>query len=434
MTAMTLGFAAVLLLMLIGMPAAFSMTVVGFLGTAILYDWNWTAAIALMGIEPFTQSGNYLFVAIPLFILMGHFTFASGISGEMFAAARAWVGHWRGGLAVATIGASGGFSAASGSSLATAGAMGTITIDEMRKSGTHPRIATATVAAGGTLGILIPPSISIVLYGMIADESIGRLLMAGIIPGAILLLLFIAAVMIQAYLRPEDQPRIAKVSLRERIIATKGVFGIIALSFLVIGGIYGGIFTPTEAAGVGAIGAYLIVLLRKRRFDFGLLNTALRNTAETSVMIFMILIGAHVLNVFLAATQGPTQLSAYVQSLGLSPYMFLALILVMYLVLGTFLDALAMIVLTVPVVLPVLSGMGFDMIWFGIIAMIVMEMALITPPVGMCVYVVKGVAKDVPLHVIFSGIWPFLLSMIALVIILTIFPEIVLFLPNMMFN
>lgn len=434
MIEMAIAFASMLGLMGLGMPVAFAMALVGFVGLLILYNWNWMAAFALLGIEPFAQSSNYLFVAIPLFVLMGHFTFASGISSELFAAARAWFGHWRGGLVIATIGASGGFAAASGSSLATAGSIGTITIGEMRRNGVHPRIATAAVAAGGTLGILIPPSISMVVYGMIADQSIGRLLLAGLVPGVLLMVLYMVAVIIMSYLYPHDLPRQQPVSWGNRMRATKGVTGITVLTLLVIGGIYGGVFTPTEAAGVGAVGAFLIVVFRERGINLTTLRKSLHASANTTVMIFMILIGSHVLNVFLAATMGPAQLSTWVQSLGLSAYLFLLIVILMYVVLGMFLDAMAMIVLTVPLIQPIIVGMGFDAIWFGVIVMIVMEMALITPPVGLCVYVVKGVAKDVPLHVIFSGIWPFLLSMLALVLILTAFPQIVLFLPNMMFN
>ncbi|CAH1655176.1 TRAP transporter large permease [Chelatococcus sp. HY11] len=434
MTAMVIAFAILLVLLFAGMPVGFAMMLVGFIGTAAVYNWNWTAAIALVGIEPYSQSSNYLFVTIPLFVLMGHFTFASGISREMFAAARAWCGHWRGGLPTATIGACAGFSAACGSSLATAGAIGTITIGEMRERGIHPGIATATVAAGGAMGSLIPPSISMILYGLIADQSIGRLLMAGIVPALMLIALFILTILIIAWFYPQRMPRMAKLPLRDRIHATRGVFGITMLTLLVLGGIYGGIFTPTEAAGIGALGAFIIVIYRGRGLRISVLNSALRSTLETTCMIFIILIGAHVLNVFLAATRGPAELAAWVETLGLSPYVFFALIIVMYIVLGTFLDALAMIVLTVPVLQPVLMNMGFDMVWFGVIAVLVMEMAIISPPVGMCVYVVKGVAKDVPLHVIYNGIWPFMGAMVILVAILTVFPQIALFLPNLMYN
>lgn len=434
MVMMFAAFGVLLLLLFAGMPVGFAMMLVGFTGTALLYDWNWNAAIALMGIEPYTQSSSYLFVTIPLFVLMGHFTYASGISREVFLAARAWFGHWRGGLATATIGACAGFAAACGSSLATAGAIGTITIGEMRERGVHPGIATATVAAGGAMGSLIPPSISMVLFGLIANESIGRLLLAGIIPALLLALLFIAVIRFIAWWRPAYMPPMEKLPLAERLRATKGVLGISALIFLVMGGIYGGIFTPTEAAGVGASGAFLIVLYRARKLDLGTLGRALRSTLETTCMIFVILIGAHILNVFLAATRGPAELSAWIETLGLNPYVFFAIVVVMYILLGTFLDALAMIVLTVPVLQPVLMDMGFDMIWFGVIAILVMEMAIISPPVGMCVYVVKGVAKDVPLHVIYNGIWPFMGAMIVLVVILTIFPQLALFLPEMMID
>ncbi|MCB1474404.1 MAG: TRAP transporter large permease [Rhodobiaceae bacterium] len=434
MTEMLFGLLAMIVLMIGGMPVGFAMILVGFIGTAWIYGWNWTAAIALMGIEPYANSSSYLFIAIPLFILMGHFAIASGISREMFEAARAWFGHWRGGLAVATVGASAGFSAACGSSLATAAAMGTLSIPEMRKHGVHVRVATAVVAAGGTLGILIPPSIGMVLYGLVADQSIGRLLVAGILPGVMLAILFMITVVILAYLRPADLPRMEKYPLSRRIRETKGVTGILILFLIVMGGIYGGIFTPTEAAGIGAGGAYIIVLLRARRLDWAIVSNALRATGEATCMIFMIIIGSHVLNVFLAATRGPVELSQFVESLNLSPTMFMIIVLIMYLILGSFLDALAMIVLTIPILLPVLSNMGYDLIWFGVIVVLVMEMALITPPVGLCVYVIKGVAKDVPIHVIFSGVWPFLMAQIVMVAVLLAYPHLALILPNLMYE
>lgn len=434
MTPMLLGIAAMLALMAIGMPVGFTMVVVGFIGTAAIYDWNWTAAIALMGIEPYANSSSYLFVAVPLFILMGHFAMASGISREMFEAARAWFGHWRGGIAVATVGAAAGFSAACGSSLATAAAMGTLTLPEMKKHGVHDRLATATVAAGGTLGILIPPSIGLVLYGLTADQSIGRLLIAGILPGILLALLFMGVVIIMATINSSNAPPLPKMPLMERVRATKGLTGIIILFVVVMGGLYGGIFTPTEAAGVGAMGSYLIVIIRARSFQWRVMAAALRETGQSTCMLFMILIGAHVLNVFLTATRGPTELSVFIETLDLNKYVFLAAIMIMFLIMGCFIDAFAMIVLTIPILMPVLTGMGFDLVWFGVICVVAMEMALITPPVGLCVYVIKGIAKDVPLHVIFSGVWPFLLAQIALIVILTIFPQIALVLPGMMYD
>ncbi|MGE0231286.1 MAG: TRAP transporter large permease [Flavobacteriaceae bacterium] len=434
MTAGLVGMAIMLVLMAGGMPVAIAMTLVGFVGTAFIYDWNWTAAIGIMGIEPYNRVSEFLFTTIPLFLLMGQFAHYSGISQEMYDTARKWMGHWRGGLGVATVGACGGFAAASGSSIATGAAMGTITIPEMRKHGYSAKIATGVVAAGGTLGILIPPSVGMIIYALIADQSIGRLFIAGIVPGIMLTIMFMLTVVIWAFIDPAAAPRSEKYSWSERLRSTSGVLGITILFIIVMGGIYTGIFTPTEAAAIGAVGSYLMVVVKKRSLCLPAVFSALIEAAQTTCMIFFIIIGSHILNVFLAATQTPAQLSSFVGGLDLNAYLILAVIIVIYLILGCFLDTLAMIVLTVPIFFPILINLGFDPIWFGVIVIIVMEMALITPPVGMCIFVIKGVARDVPLSTIFGGVWPFLIAQILAIVVLTAFPQLVLWLPAQMLD
>ncbi|MCP5265672.1 MAG: TRAP transporter large permease [Burkholderiaceae bacterium] len=427
-----LGLGLMLMLIAIRMPVGFAMGVSGFLGIAVLYDGNWTAAAGSLGIVPYAMASNYIFTTVPLFILMGEFAFRSGISAELFVAARHWMGHLPGGLAMASIGTCAGFAAASGSSVATAAAIGTITIPEMRRGGVHPRLATAACAAGGTLGIMIPPSLGMVIYGLTADQSIGRLLVAGIIPGILLTLAMILAVLWVAWRDPGAAPRQAASSWPTRLRATRGVAGILALFALVMGGIYGGVFTPTEAAAVGALGSLGIALIKRQLTWRGLMQ-ALLQTGITTCMIFIIIIGSHILNIFLSATGFPAALSKLLTGLALPPAIVIALIVAIYVVLGCFLDVLAMIVLTVPIVLPVVIGLGYDPIWFGVVIVLVMEIALITPPVGMNVYVIKSVVPDVRLGTIFSGIWPFLVSMIIVVALLILLPDVTLFLPRLMF-
>ncbi|MEZ5658444.1 MAG: TRAP transporter large permease [Burkholderiaceae bacterium] len=426
------GLGAMLILIGIRMPIGFAMGVTGFLGIAVLYDSNWTAAAGSLGIVPYAMASSYIFTTVPLFILMGEFAFRSGLSRELFIAARHWMGHLPGGLAIASIGTCAGFAAASGSSVATAAAIGTITIPEMRRGGVHPRLATAACAAGGTLGIMIPPSLGMVIYGLTADQSIGRLLVAGIVPGILLTLAMVVGVLWVAWRDPSAAPREPASSWPTRVRATRGVAGILLLFALVMGGIYGGVFTPTEAAAFGAFGALIIALVKRSLSWRGLLE-ALLQTGITTCMIIMIIIGSHILNIFLSATGFPAALSAALNGLSLPPIVVMALIVVIYVVLGCFLDVLAMIVLTVPIVLPVVIQLGYDPIWFGVIIVLVMEIALITPPVGMNVYVIKSIVPDVRLTTIFSGIWPFLVAMIAIVALLILVPELTLFLPRMMY-
>lgn len=428
-----LGILAMLALMAARMPVGFAMTAAGLGGVALMYDWDMGPILGVLGIAPYATANSFVFTTIPLFILMGNVAFRSGVSGEMFDAARKWLGHWPGGLASSTIGACAIFSAASGSSVATAAAMGAISVPEMRANGVSPRLASGAVAAGGTLGILIPPSLGMLVYAMVTDQSMGRLLIAGILPGLLLVAMFLITVAVWARIRAADAPRGPRYGWGARIRGLTGILGIAVLSLLVMGGIYGGFVTPTEAAAIGASGAFLVAAA-KRRLTLAMTLGALEDTVRTTCMVFMIIIGAQVLNVFLATSQLPTAMTDFLNGLPLSRYAILALILVMYLVLGCFLDVLAMIVLTVPIVFPALMALGFDPIWFGVIVVLVMEMALITPPVGMNVYVIKGIAPDIPLHVIFGGVWPFLLAQIATLVVLVVVPEIALWLPGAMYD
>ncbi|MEZ5652242.1 MAG: TRAP transporter large permease [Burkholderiaceae bacterium] len=424
-----IGIVVLLVLLAARMPVGFAMMAVGVGGVSYLYGGNLGPIMGTLGIAPYSTALNFVFTTIPLFILMGNIAFRSGVSEEMYGTARSWLGHWRGGLANATIGACAIFAAASGSSVATAAAMGTITVPEMRRHGVNARLASGVVAAGGTLGILIPPSLGMLIYAMVTDQSMGRLLLAGIVPGLLLTVMFLLTVTLWARLRPGDAPPAPRMPWRQRWRSLSGVAGIGVLSLLVMGGIYGGFATPTEAAAVGAFGSFVIAAF-KRRLTWQAVVASLDDTVRTTCMVFMIIIGAHVLNIFLATTQVPVAISEALNGLPLSRHAILALVLLMYLVLGCFLDVLAMIVLTVPIVFPALMALGFDPIWFGVVIVLIMEMALITPPVGMNVYVIKGIAPDIPLHVIFAGIWPFLVAQIATLVLLVLMPDIALWLPS----
>jgi tripartite ATP-independent transporter DctM subunit len=394
MSPLTIGIIGIALLFLLfatGMPIAFVMTLIGWLG--YIYLGSVDGGLHILGISFYAGGTSYTLSVIPLFVLMGQFASHAGLSREIYYAVQRWIGHKRGGLAMATVGACAGFAAISGSSVATAATMGTVALPEMKKYGYGTSLATGTVAAGGTLGILIPPSATFVFYAILTEQSVGKLFIAGILPGILLALLFMLAINIQVRLDPKIAPRSEAAALKERISALKGVWGMLALFVLVMGGIYIGVFTPTEAAGVGAFGAFVFSIY-KRNMTWKHFMDSLRMTGQNTGMIFIIVIGAYVFGYFLAVT--------------------------------------AIMVLTIPIIHPMMVDLGFDPIWFGVMVVIMLEMALITPPVGVNVFVIKGVSKDVPMYTIFRGIWPFWVAMLVSLIILTIFPEIALFLPNTM--
>jgi len=424
-----IGLCFLLLFLAFRMVIAFSMMLVGFLGMSYISGWN--AGFHLMATVPYTTTATYHLCVIPFFVLMGHLCAAAGISRDIYETAYKWLGHLRGGLSLGTIGGCAGFAAVSGDSMGTAAVMGAAALPEMKHYQYDDALATGCVAAGGTLGILIPPSMGFIIYAIITDTSISKLFIAGILPGLMLAGLFMLAVTIQTRIHPAMAPPGAKARWRERFLSLKGTWAMILIFVVVIGGIYWGIFTPTEAGAIGATGALVIGLL-KRQFSRENLTKALLDTGRTVSMLFLLLIGAHILGYFLAGSEAPHQVSAFITHLPFPRYVLLALILVIYLLLGCVMNILPAVIVTLPIFYPTVLALGFDPIWFGVILVIIMEMGLITPPVGMNVFVIKGVAKDVEIGTIYRGIFPFLLAMIAGVIILTIFPDIALFLTRAM--
>jgi tripartite ATP-independent transporter DctM subunit len=424
-----LGIALLFVLFATGMPIAFVMAIVGWLG--YVYLGSLDAGLNILGLTFYAGGTTYTLSVIPLFMLMGQFAAHSGLSREIYHAVERWIGHRRGGLAMATIGACAGFAAISGSSVATAATMGTVALPEMDKFKYDRALSTGTVAAGGTLGILIPPSATFVFYAILTEQSVGSLFIAGILPGILLAALFMITVYIQVRINPDAAPRGEKASLKERIVVIKGVWGMVILFIIVMGGIYTGVFTPTEAAGIGAFGAFLFTLVKRqvtREHFLGSLGMAAQSTA----MIFIIVISAHIFGYFLAVTRIPSELAEYMAGLALSRYIILAAVVLLYAILGMFLEGFAIMVLTIPILQPLMVNLGFDPIWFGVVVVIMMEMSLITPPVGVNVFVIKGVAKDVPMYTIFKGIWPFWVAMLVCLFLLTLFPQIAMYLPNTM--
>jgi tripartite ATP-independent transporter DctM subunit len=425
-----LGFAAMLALMFLGMPIGVAMGAVGFFGYAWVMGWN--SALNMLSLAPYSAVATYVLTVVPLFVLMGHIANETGIGRELYAAAQTWLRHRRGGLAMATVAACAGFAAISGSSVATAATMTTVALPQMRKLGYDPKLATGSVAAGGTLGILIPPSVIFLIYGFLTEQSIGRLFLAGIVPGILLTLLFIATIAIVAWRDPGLAPQTqVRASLAERVLALREVWAVAALFALVIGGMYGGAFTATEAAGVGAFGTLLVALMRGRLSWAGLWR-ALASTVETVAIITVILIGAVVLGYFLAVTQLPMKLAQALADSGLSATSIMLMIIAAYLVMGAFMDELAMILLTVPILFPVVQAIGYDPIWFGVIIVIVCQAGMIAPPVGLNVFVISGMVKDVPMADIYRGILPFLAAMVVLLAILMALPDLALYLPRTM--
>ena len=424
-----IGILALFGLLAIRMPVGIVMMLVGFVGIGVMNGWP--AALATLGSEPFVIASNFELMIIPMFVLMGNLASISGMSRDLYGAAYAWFGHWRGGLASATIAACAGFAALSGSSVASAVTMGRVALPEMRRYDYHPRLATGAIAAGGTLGILIPPSTGFVIYAILTEESIGRLFLAGVLPGLLLTALFMAAIAIQTRIRPGLGPPGPVLPLAGRIRATGRAGAMIGIVAVTIGGIYSGFFTAGEAAGVGAFLAFLLALAR-RSVSPASLNFTLLETVRTSAFAFLILIGAHVFNPFLALTQIPGDLAALLIGTELSRLGILAILLAAFIVLGMFLEGFAILVLTLPIVHPLIVELGYDPIWFGVLMVIVLEMGLISPPVGVNVFVVKGIAEDVPMRDIFIGIMPFWAAMLVCMVLLVMFPEIALFLPDRM--
>lgn len=423
-----IGFAVLIILMFLRMPVGFVMALVGYLGFGLLVSWS--AASNLVIRDFYSTFSSYNLTVIPLFVLMGQVAFHSGISGRLFNAAHKFFGHLPGGLAIATIGACAGFSAVCGSTSATAATMASVALPEMKKYQYDPALATGVVAAGGSLGILIPPSTIFIIYGIMTEQSIGELFMAGVIPGILLSCFFVLSILIWACFRPDIGPRGPKRTWGEKFKSLSGLIETLLLFVLVMGGLFAGIFTPTEAAGIGAFGTIVIALIGRNLSWKGFKN-ALYDTTRISCMIFVVVAGATVFGHFLAVTRIPADIGTFVSGLELPPMVIMGIIIVIYLLLGCLMDSLAMIMLTIPIIYPVVLAMGYDPIWFGVVIVVIAEMGVITPPVGINAYVVAGVARDVPLHLIFRGALHMLYAMLALAVLLLVFPQLATFLPQL---
>jgi C4-dicarboxylate transporter DctM subunit len=414
----------------IGMPIGFAFMVVGFLGFGLVRSFG--SASYLLASVPYTWASSYSMVVIPLFILMGQFAYESRISEDLYAVAYKWAGSRPGGIALATTLACTLFAACTGSSLASAATMGTVAIPELRRFKYSPRLATGCVAAGGTLGILIPPSVVFIVYGILTGTSIGKLFIAGIIPGVLVSLSFLTLIYVRCTLNPALGPRGPETSWLEKIKSLGGVWGMLSLFIVIIGGLYVGLFTPTEAGAAGAFASFIIVVLRKRLkgADF---SSAILGTVKTTAMIFMILIGAQIFNGFLTLSGIPAKLASVVGNLPVPNYVALIAVLLMYVPLGMLMDGLPMILLTLPTIFPIVSSLGFDPIWFGVLICMMCELANITPPMGMNLYIIKGVAGDeTPIQEVVMGALPFTLVLMMCVAIIFIFPQIALYLPRLM--
>jgi C4-dicarboxylate transporter, DctM subunit len=423
------GFVSLFVLMLLRVPVGMAMGLVGVTGFGYMVGSG--PALKMVGQTSMRTVTDWNFAVVPLFLLMGSFATTSGMSRELFRAANAFLGHLRGGLGIATIAACGGFAAICGSSVATAATFSRVAYPEMRRYGYPQSFATGVIAAGGTLGIMIPPSTVFAVYGLITEQDIGKLFVAGILPGILAIAMYMLTVTVIGYSKPGYLPAGLRASWRERLEGVRDVWATLLLFAFVIGGIYGGFFTATEAAGMGAAGAFLLGIARRRLSPIDIRRSLLEAT-RTTAAVFTVLIGAILFGYFLTITQTPQKVTEFLTGLGLGRYGILALIMLMYLVLGCLMDALAMIILTVPIIFPVIKQLGFDPIWFGVIIVMTVELGLIHPPVGMNIFVIKSVVEDAKISTIFYGVLPFIITDILRLIILIAFPMIALWLPSKM--
>ena len=424
-----IGIAAMLALLLLGVPIALAMAATGAVGLWVLEGPG--PALAHTLLIPWAEGRSFVLVTIPLFVLMGQLVFHTGLATDLYDGVRTWIGKVPGGMAITSVIACGGFGAVTGSSIATVATMGAIVMPEMRRYKYHPRLATGSLAASGTLGILIPPSLIFIFYGVMTETSIGALFMAGIIPGILAAAMFSTIIFVRCIVTPSLGPPGPGATWAERWASTLGLLPILTLFFLVIGGIYGGIFTPTEAAGVGCTGVLVAAGLR-RRLTANAMSKALEETALVSAMIFAIIVGGYLVARFLAVTGITEDLVALLVGMELGRVSFLILLVLIYLVLGAMLDVFGMLVLTIPFVMPVVGELGIDPIWFGVFAVMMAELALVTPPIGANVFVMRRTAPEVPMGDIFMGVLPFVAGELVVISLVIAFPEIALWLPQQM--
>ncbi|MEB2317043.1 MAG: TRAP transporter large permease [Pseudomonadota bacterium] len=425
-----LGVVVLVLLIVIGLPVAFSSAIVGVAGLMVMR--NFDVAIGLAGMVPYATSASYSFSVLPLFIAIGFFALYGGITHGAFESARLWVGRLPGGLATATVFAAAAFGAVSGASTATAAVFTKLALPEMEARGYSRVLATGVIAVGGTLAALIPPSALLVIYGIIVDTSIARLLIAGLIPGILSAVVYAIVIFVVVKRNPALAPRMDPVPMLMKLRSLTKVWSVVAVVGVIIGGVYFGWMTPTESASIGT--AIVFGLALARRVSFAELKQSLLETIKTTAMIFMVIWGVMIFVRFLAFTGMPDSLTESIVAMNLSPTMVVILVIILYLFLGMILDGLGMMMLTLPVIYPAMMALGFDPVWFGVLVIKMVEIGLVTPPVGMNCYVVNGVRPDIPLETIFRGVMPFLVGEIFIVGILVTFPEVVLYLPNKMFN
>lgn len=427
----SLGFLLAFILIFMRVPIAIAMGVTGFLGFGYLVGWHQSATMLALTTRDSTMS--YAMVVIPLFVLMGNLVAGTGVSRELFRSAQAFFGARRGGLAVATVMASGGFASICGSSVATVVTMGKVAMPSMRQFGYADSLSTASIAAGATLGILIPPSVLLVVYGIITETHIGKLYAAGLIPGLIGVLGYVAAVRWTVVRNPESAPAADGFSWRERFESLLGIWAALALFVMVIGGIYSGVFTATEASGFGAFGAFVIALAR-RRLTLAQLYDILFDTAQTTAVLFALIIGAGLFTEFLNYSGAHNALLDFVNNSGFSPFTVVLVICFIYIILGMLMESMSMILLTVPLFFPVVIGLGFDPVWFGILIVVLCELGLITPPIGINLFVMRSVAPDVSISTIIRGVIPFIGVDLLRVLLIAAVPTISLFLPQLLFD
>ena len=423
------GTLCMVALLFSGIPVALAMGVTGFVGFIVVSGF--TPALGLLKTVPYTTVANYSMSVVPLFVLMGEFSFYSGISRDLYLSANKWLSKLPGGLSMATIVASAGFAAMCGSSAASTATFGSVALPEMRRARYNPGFAAATVAAGGTLAIMIPPSTGFIIYGVVTEQSIGKLFIAGIIPGIILSAMYLLAIYLVASRNPQFAPRGEPTTTREKLASLSGTWPMILLFMFVMGGIWGGVFTPTEGGAMGAFGSLLFMIWRRQLTMKNVVACA-TETANITAMVFLILIGAFIFGYFLTVTGLPQAMASFFGTMPVSPYVILVAILIVYLILGCIMDSLSMVVLTTPIFFPVITKLGFDPIWYGVMMVVAMEQGQLTPPVGLNLYVITGVAKDVPMHEIIRHMWPFIIVLIVFMFIMIAFPELALFLPSRM--
>lgn len=424
-----LGIAVLIGLLVLGVPIAFAMAVVGIAGTGMVVGLP--QALSQVTLVTWAKGTDFVIVCIPLFVFMGQLTATTGIAGDLYECLQRWLGRMRGGLGIASVFACGGFGAVTGSSVACVATMGTIVYPEMKKYGYNPQLATGVLAASGTLGILIPPSLAFAFYGTLTDTSIAALFIAGIVPGLLTILIFACIVWLRCAINPAYGPMGPRFTMREKLTSLKGVAPIAVIFLLVIGSLYGGVCTPTEASGIGASGVVLVSLMM-RRLTWSNLRQALSETGLVSAFIFAIIVGGYLISRFLAVTQITDLLVSFVTDMELSRYGFILFMVLLYFVLGAILDVFGMTILTLPFIFPITTALGIDPIWLGVFIVIMTEVALITPPVGVNVFVMRGIATDVPMGQIFRGVMPFLIGEFVLIGLLVAFPGIATWLPSLM--